>query len=153
MKSVNNILNLLMGLIVLVLSLGIPVIDHIHISENKSNTVSHNDESIPICESSISCCESKAEATIQTQKISSECNCNLMASCCCCLFEVNLHTFSFDTPLNNTIEIPDFLQAFSVDINASAYFCANNSYSLDRYELPPLIPYSQQLPVFQVFRL
>lgn len=154
MRSVTNTLTFLLSILVLLLCIGIPTVDHIHVSDTAFDEVCHIVESEPICETTTSsCCETTNEVTTHTSKLGSECNCNLIASCCCCFFELKLLPFSFDIPLNYTKLIPDFIQAYSINLNPFNLLVNEPQHSLNRFDLPPLIPYSQQLSVFQVFRL
>lgn len=154
MRSATNTVTILLSILVLLLSIGIPTVDHIHVSDTKFDGVFHIVESEPICETTTSsCCDNTNEVTTHTSKLGSECNCNLIASCCCCFFELKLLPFSFDIPLNYTKLIPDFIQAYSINLNAFNLLVCEPQHSLNRFDLPPLIPYSQQLPVFQAFRL
>ena len=96
------------------------------------------------------CCAS--ESVEEVARIST-CECNLISSCCCCFIDVRLVSFVFDTPINESIPIPSFVQAFVLDIGIDEVLSYNSHLSWYNFELPPPKTYSQQLALFQVFRI
>lgn len=151
MKFVSNTINVMIALVVLVSSIGIPVIlEHVH---NPDFFVEVGQE--VLCEDAVSCCDTDIVDEVEEKSALSEstCNCDLLASCCCCYLEVELVAFSFDIPLTNPISPPVFMEAYSTNIYSFRNIFSNSFLSTTRLESPPLIPYSQKLALFQVFRI
>jgi len=144
----------------LVGAIGIPVIfNHSH----KSDIISVINQSDNICQEAMSCCETEpveqekvvccsTEPVNEVERISS-CKCNILASCCCCFLDVRLVSFVFDTPVNEPVSIPSFVQAFVRDIGIKELLSYYSHLSWYNFDLPPPKTYSQQLALFQVFRI
>ena len=144
----------------LVGTIGIPVIlNHSHKSDYISEQSQHETVS---CQEAMACCETEqveqetlvccaSESVEEVARIST-CECNLISSCCCCFIDVRLVSFVFDTPINESIPIPSFVQAFVLDIGIDEVLSYNSNLSWYYFELPPPKTYSQQLALFQVFR-
>ena len=130
----------------LVSSIGVPVIiNHIHISDQLG------EQQEVFCEDAVMCCSTEEEPLpIESLK---SCDCNLLASCCCCYLEVELVAFSFDVPVGVPVLAPYFVEAYSTELNSLTNVLSNSSFSLKSLELPPPKTYSQQLSLFQVFRI
>ena len=137
-------------LLVLVSSIGVPVVlDHIHNPTVLCEQIDETQEMF--CEEAVMCCSSEEEPLL-SESIKS-CDCNLLVSCCCCFLEVELVNFSFDIPLSVPVPAPSFVEAYSSDIISLKNLCSNSSFSIKSLELPPPKPFSQQLSLFQVFRI
>ena len=150
MRIVTYAINFFLCLLVLVSSIGVPVVlNHIH---NPTVVSEQIDETQGVfCEEAVMCCSTEEEPLL-TESIKS-CDCNLLASCCCCFLEVELVTFSFDIPLSVPVPAPSFVEAYSTELSSFKNLCSNSSFSIKSLELPPPKPYSQQLSLFQVFRI
>ena len=150
MNRVTKALNIVICLLVLISSIGIPVVlNHIH---NPSFASEQLDETQEVfCEEAVMCCSTEEES-LPTETLKS-CDCNLLASCCCCFLEVELVTFSFDIPLSVPVPAPSFVEAYSTELSSFKNLYSNSSFSIKTLELPPPKPYSQQLSLFQVFRI
>lgn len=150
MKTVSNTINVIITLVVLVSSIGVPVIlEHVH---NPNFIVEEGQEML--CQDAVSCCGTEiVDEVDENILLESTCNCNLLASCCCCYLELELVTFSFDTPLIYPLSSPVFLEAYSTDLFTATLLSSDLSYSINRLEFPPPLPYSQKLALFQVFRI
>ena len=149
MRIVNYAINFFLCLLVLVSSIGVPVVlNHIH---NPTVVSEQIDEVQDVfCEEAVMCCST--EEPLLTESIKS-CDCNLLASCCCCFLEVELVTFSFDIPLSVPVPAPSFVEAYSTELSSVKNLCSNSSFSIKSLDLPPPKPYSQQLSLFQIFRI
>ena len=160
-KIIKHIISHLICLFVLVGTIGIPVIlNHSHKSDYISEQ-SHDEtaiclEATPCCETepveqeTFVCCASEfAEEAVSF----SNCECNFISSCCCCFIDIRLVSFVFDTPAYEPISIPSFVQAFVRDIGIEEHLSYYSHISWYNYDLPPPKTYSQQLAVFQVFRI
>ena len=150
MNRVTKALNVVICLLVLTSSIGIPVVlNHIHNPSVASEQIDETQE--VFCEEAVMCC-SIEEESLPSETLKS-CDCNLLASCCCCFLEVELVTFSFDIPVSLPVLAPSFVEAYSTELSSIKNLCSNSSFSLRSLELPPPKPYSQQLFLFQVFRI
>ena len=150
MRIVTYVINFFLCLLVLVSSIGVPVVlNHIHNPTVVSVQIDETQE--VFCEEAVMCCSTEEEPLL-TESIKS-CDCNLLASCCCCFLEVELVTFSFDIPLSVPVPAPSFVEAYSAELSSVKNLCSNSSFSIKSLELPPPKPYSQQLSLFQVFRI
>ena len=150
MRIVTYVINFFLCLLVLVSSIGVPVVlNHIHNPTVVSEQIDETQE--VFCEEAVMCCSTEEEPLL-TESIKS-CDCNLLASCCCCCLEVELVTFSFDIPLSVPVPAPSFVEAYSTELSSVKNLCSNSSFSIKSLELPPPKPYSQQLSLFQVFRI
>ena len=141
--------------------IGIPVIlNHSH----KSDYISEQSQDYTaICKHAMSCCETEAieqeilvccaTESVEEAVSYSSCECNFIASCCCCLIDVRLVSFVFDTPIYNPISIPAFVKAFVIDLDINKVLNYRSYLSCFNFDLPPPKTYSQQLPLFQVFRI
>lgn len=166
MKLISNITTIAFALFVLSVSVGIPIANHIHssnqsvdykISTQQGMSCDQRSEEQSCCQLEAvepSCCSNQKEVNSCLPKTTSNCHCNpSLGKCCCCFLEIEYIVFSFDAPPYISIEIPAFLEAFSVKLTGFSNQFSNSIYSLSRINIPPLIPYSQQLAVFQNFRL
>ena len=145
----------------LVGAIGIPVIlNHSH----KSDFLSEQNQSVTsICQEVMFCCETEpieqetlvccATESVEEAVSFSSCECNFISSCCCCFLDVRLVSFVFDTPINEPVSIPAFVQAFVVDIGVKELLSYYLHLSWYNFDLPPPKTYSQQLALFQVFRI
>ena len=150
MRIVTYVINFFLCLLVLVSSIGVPVVlNHFHNTTVVSVQIDETQE--VFCEEAVMCCSTEEEPLL-TESIKS-CDCNLLASCCCCFLEVELVTFSFDIPLSVPVPAPSFVEAYSTELSSVKNLCSNSSFSIKSLELPPPKPYSQQLSLFQVFRI
>jgi len=151
-RLISNTINIIICLVVLSSSIGIPVIfNHIHSSDTDNNHTEAVQEMVG--EEVMMCCGSEQKKPLTTEIKESNCNCNLLASCCCCFVEVELVAFSFDIPLSVPLNSPDFVEAYSTQIHFTSKIWSNSTSVISNFELPPPKPYSQQLSVFQVFRI
>ncbi len=152
MKIITHTINILISLVVLTTSIGIPVIfNHIHNPEISLNQYEELEE--VFCEEAVLCCETEEKTQQDSETKESNCDCNLLASCCCCFFEVELVAFSFDTPVSLKLPVPNFITAYTSELNCFSDTWSNSFYSVFKYKLPPQKTYSQQLSLFQVFRI
>ena len=150
MNRVTKALNIVICLLVLISSIGIPVvINHIHNPPVASEQIDETQE--VFCEEAVMCCSTEEES-LPTETLKS-CDCNLLASCCCCFLEVELVAFSFDIPLSVPVPTPSFVEAYSTELSCIKNLSGNSTFSIKSFELPPPKPYSQQLSLFQVFRI
>ncbi len=134
----------------LISSIGIPVVlNHIHNPTVLSEQIDETQE--VFCDDAVMCCSSE-EKPLPTESLKS-CDCNLLTSCCCCYLEVELVAFSFDIPVSVPVLAPSFVEAYSTELNSISNLLSNSSFSIKSLELPPPKPYSQQLSLFQVFRI
>ena len=145
----------------LVGAIGIPVIlNHSH----KSDYISEqSQDETAICQEAMACCETEpvkqetfvcCESEFAEEAVSfSTCECNFIASCCCCFIDVRLVSFVFDTPINESVSIPSFVPSFVRDIGIEELLSYYSHISWYNYDLPPPKTYSQQLALFQVFRI
>ena len=159
-RIIKYMVSYLMCLFMLVGTIGIPVIlNHSHNSDYISEQRQYENVS---CQKVMSCCETEPfeQETItccasESQEVAliSTCECSFISSCCCCFTDVRLVSFVFDTPINESVSIPSFVRAFFRDIgfNERLSYCSNLSWY--NYDLPPPKTYSQQLALFQVFRI
>ena len=151
----------LLCLFMLVGAIGIPVI-LIH-SHQSDYILEQRQDVTAICQEAMACCETEpveqetliccvAKSVEEVASIST-CECNFISSCCCCFIDVRLVSFVFDTPINESVSIPSFVQAFVRDIGIKKLpsYCTHISWY--NYDLPPPKTYSQQLALFQVFRI
>ena len=144
----------------LVGAVGIPVIlNHTH----KSDYISEQrQDDTAICQEAMACCETEpveqetfvcCASEFAEEVVSfSTCECNFLASCCC-FIDVRLVSFVFDTPINESVSIPSFVTAFVRDIGIEEFLSYYSHISRYNYDLPPSKTYSQQLALFQVFRI
>lgn len=160
-KFAKHIISHILFLFMLVGAIGIPVIlNHSHKSDyiseqSQLETVSY-EEAISCCETDpleqeiFVCCAS--EFAEEVAPIST-CECNFISSCCCCFIDVRLVSFVFDTPVPEPVSIPSFVQAFirAIGIEELQSYCSHISWN--NFDLPPPKTYSQQLALFQVFRI
>jgi len=129
--------------------IGVPVIlSHSH---NLEYTVDVGQEVVPTCEEATSCCE--ADETVNDIIANTNCNCSLLTSCCCCFLEVGLVSFTFDSPTHSSLLSPFFVRAYETDLGQSQMLYASSRLLLSNLDLPPPKTYSQQLALFQVFRI
>ena len=141
--------------------IGIPVIlNHSH----KSDYISEQSQDYTaICQHAMSCCETEAieqetlvccaTESVEEAVSFSSCECNFIASCCCCFINVRLVSFIFDTPIYNPLSIPAFVKAFVIDLGINKVLNYRSYLSCFNFDLPPPETYSQQLALFQVFRI
>ena len=144
----------------LVGAIGIPVIlNHSH----KSDYISEQSQyETAICQEAMACCETEpleketfvcCASEFAEEVVSfSTCECNFLASCCC-FIDVRLVSFVFDTTINESVSIPSFVPAFVRDIGIEEFLSFYSHISCYNYDLPPPKTYSQQLALFQVFRI
>ena len=144
----------------LVGTIGIPVIlNHSHKSDYISDQRQYD---TAICQEAMACCETEPVEQETFVCCASEfaeevvcfltCECNFLASCCC-FIDVRLVSFVFDTPINESVSIPSFVPAFVRDIGIEEHLSYCSHISWYNYDLPPPKTYSQQLALFQVFRI
>ena len=145
----------------LVGAIGIPVIlNHSHKSNYVSKQCQH--ETV-ICQEATACCETElieqetfvcfASESAEDVVPISTCECNFISSCCCCYIDVRLVSFVFDTPVHEPVSIPSFVQAFVRDMGIKKPLSYYSHISRYNFDLPPQKTYSQQLALFQVFRI
>ena len=145
----------------LVGAIGIPVIlNHSHQSDYISE---QSQDETAICQKAMACCDTEpveqetfvccASEFAEEAVGFSNCECNFIASCCCCFIDVRLVSFVFDTPVHEPVSIPSFVQAFVRDIGIEELLSYYSHLSWYNYDLPPPKTYSQQLALFQVFRI
>ncbi|MGC6469793.1 MAG: hypothetical protein ACON4E_00815 [Flavobacteriales bacterium] len=163
MRVIEYTTHLIIAFLVIIGSVGIPVNYSTfqtpsHYADFQINTVNCNTNE------QLSCCQSKTQESIccSTKEVEKECSSTLLSSynydrslaSCCCFVEVEFVFLSYDTPVYTPIEIPVFLEAYVVNLfnNYSSYI-TDSFNSLFKVKPPPLNPYSQQLAIFQVFRL
>ena len=141
--------------------IGIPVIlNHSHESDYISE---QSQDYTAICQHAMSCCETEAieqetlvccaTESVEEAVSFSSCECNFIASCCCCFIDVRLVSFVFDTPIYNPLSIPAFVKAFVIDLGVNKVLNYRSYLSWFNFDLPPPKTYSQQLALFQVFRI
>mgnify|MGYP001257235389 CR=1 FL=1 len=151
----------LLCLFMLVGSIGVPVIlNHSH----KSDLTSEQKKlDTSICQEASACCETEqfeqeifvccaSESAEEVAPIST-CECNFISFCCCCFIDFRLVSFVFDTPVHEPVSIPSFVQAFVRDIGIKKLLSYCSHISWYNFDLPPPKTYSQQLALFQVFRI
>ena len=160
-KIIKHIISYLFCLFMLVGAIGIPVIlNHSHKSDYISEQSRYD---TAICQETKACCE-KEQVEEETyvccalgfaeEAVSfSTCECNFIASCCCCFIDVRLVSFVFDTPKNESVSIPSFVPSFIRDLGIEELLSYYSHISWHNYDLPPPKTYSQQLALFQVFRI
>ena len=162
MRVIEYTTHLIITLLVIIGSVGIPVIYNTthtpsHYADFQINTVKCNTNE------QLSCSQSKTQESIccSTKEVEKECSSTLLSynydrslASCCCFVEVEFVFLSYDTPVYTPIEIPVFLEAYVVNLfnNYSSYI-TDSFNSLLKVKPPPLNTYSQQLAIFQVFRL
>jgi len=141
----------------LVGAIGIPVIlNHSH----KSDYISEQrQDDTAICQEEMACCETEpveqetfvcCASEFAEEVVSfSTCECNFLASCCCCFIDVRLVSFVYDTHIQESVSIPSFVRDIGIEELLSYY----SHISWNNYDLPPPKTYSQQLALFQVFRI
>lgn len=148
MKNLSAILSLFISFLLVVSVAGIPVI------LNHDHNPTHNDELLTqenlSCEESNNCCETDSK---EKEIYSNVCECNLLASCCCCFFEVQLVSFSYNTPIVAPIATPDFITLYTANLFSFSDSNSNFQNSIKANRLPPPKTYSQQLSIYQVFRI
>ena len=162
MKNIaKHFISHLLCLFILVGAIGVPVIlNHSH----KSDLISEQKKlDRSICQEASTCCETEPFeqeifvccATESEEEVApiSTCECNFISSCCCCSIDVRLVSFVFDTPVREPTSIPSFVQAFVKDIGIKKLLSYCYHISWYNFDLPPPKTYSQQLPLFQVFRI
>ena len=160
-KIAKNIISYLLCLFMLACAIGIPVIlNHSHksdyISQQSQNETVNCQEvkyccgTKPVEQETFVCCASESAEEVVTI---STCECNFISSCCCCFIDVRLVSFVFDTPINEPVSIPSFVQAFVRDVGIKKLLSYCSHVSWYNYDLPPPKTYSQQLALFQVFRI
>lgn len=160
-KIAKHIISHLLCLFMLVGAIGIPVIlNHSHNSDYISEQSQHETvscqqamacgEKEPVEQETFVCCAS--ESAEEVAPIST-CECNFISSCCCCFIDVRLVSFVFDTPVHEPVSIPSFVQAFVRDIGIKKLLSYCSHISWYNFDLPPPKTYSQQLALFQVFRI
>ena len=160
-KILKHIISHLLCLFMLVGAIGIPVIlNHSH----KSDLIlEQNQSDTSICQEAMLCCETEpveqetfvccaSESAEEVAPIST-CECNFISSCCCCFIDVRLVSFVFDTPVHEPVSIPSFVQAFIRDIGIKELLSYSSHFLRYNFDLPPPKTYSQQLALFQVFRI
>ena len=148
-KIIKHTVAHLICLFMLVGVIGIPVIfSHTH---NPEYSIEQLEEETPVCESATLCCSTEEKP--QESLTKNNCNCSLLASCCCCFSDVRLVSFVFDTPVHEPVSIPSFVQAFVRDIGIKKLLSYCSHISWYYFDLPPPKTYSQQLAIFQVFRI
>ena len=142
----------------LVGAIGIPVIlNHSHNSDYISE---QRQDDTAICQEVMACCETEPFEKEKFVCCSSEyeeesfstCEYNFINSCCC-FTDVRLVSFVFDTPVHEPVSIPSFVQAFVRDIGIEELLSYYSHLSWYNFDLPPPKTYSQQLALFQVFRI
>jgi len=160
-KIIKNIISHLICLFMLVGAVGIPVIlNHSH----KSDYISEqSQDETAICQEVMACCDTEpveketfvccASESVEKVALISTCKCNFISSCCCCFIDIRLVSFVFDTPINESISIPSFVQAFVIDMGIEKLLSYYSHKSCYNFDLPPPKSYSQQLALFQVFRI
>lgn len=142
-------ISIIISIFMLVGVIGVPVISsHTH---NPEFTVDVKQEVVPICEEVTPCCE--ADETINDIIANTNCDCSLLASCCCCFLDVRLVSFTFDSPTYSSLLSPFFVRAYETDLGQSQMLYASSRLLLSNLDLPPPKPYSQTLSLFQVFRI
>lgn len=160
-KIIQNIISHLICLFMLVGAVGIPVIlNHSH----KSDYISEqSQDETAICKEAMACCDTEpveketfvccASESVEKVALISTCKCNFISYCCCCFIDIRLVSFVFDTTINESISIPSFVQAFVVDMGIKKLLSYYSHTSCCNFDLPPPKSYSQQLALFQVFRI
>ena len=145
----------------LVGAIGIPVIlNHSH----KSDYISEQSQyETAICQEAMACCETEpleketfvcCASEFAEEAVSfSNCECNFISPCCCCFIDVRLVSFVFDTPIHEPVSIPSFVKAFIRDIGIKKLLSYCSYTYWYNFDLPPPKTYSQQLALFQVFRI
>ena len=160
-KILKHIINYLLCLFMLLGAIGTPVILN---NSNKSDYISKQsqDETVS-CQEAKACCDTElveqeifvccASESVEEVASISICECNFISSCCCCITDVRLVSFVFDTTINKSLSIPSFVQAFVIDIgiNELLNYCSNIYWC--NYDLLSPKTYSQQLAFFQVCRI
>ena len=160
-KIAKHIISHLLCLFMLVGAIGVPVIlNHSHKSDYFSKQSKHETVS---CQEVKACCktepvEQKTFVCCSSESINevapiSTCECNFISSCCCCFIDVRLVSFVFDTPVNEPVSIPSFVQAFVRNIGTKKPLSYCSHISWYNFDLPPPKTYSKQLSLFQVFRI
>ena len=148
-------------LFILLGAIGIPVIfNHSH---NFSFTSQQTLDETAICQEATVCC--MTESVAQEKKICCEvksennvepknnCDCNLLTSCCCCFIDVRLVSFAFEIPINEPINAPSFIQAYMSEMDFNKVLNFKSQMLCYNLNLPPPKTYSQQLALYQVFRI
>ena len=160
-KIAKHIISHLLCLFMLVSVIGIPVIlNHSHKSDYISEQSQHETVS---CQEAKACCETEpieqetfvccaSESAKEVAPIST-CECNFISYCCCCFIDVRLVSLVFDTPVHESVSIPSFVRAFVRDIGIEELLSYCSHLSCYNFDLPPPKTYSQQLALFQVFRI
>ena len=160
-KILQHIINHLLCLFILLSAIGTPVILN---NSNKSDYISKQSQDETVCcQEAKACCDTElveqeifvccASESVEEVASISICECNFISSCCCCITDVRLVSFVFDTPINESVSIPSFVPAFVRDIGIEELLSYYSHISWYNYDLPPPKTYSQQLALFQVFRI
>ena len=150
MKLIWNIVHFA-TILVLISSIGVPIIS------NQSSVnfcpSTHSEQNYDFCtEILTSCCAKSLSNTQENDIQSSVCLCNPLAESCCCTKETEFVFFQFDVPICSPKLVPHFVQAYSSVLN-SVVLQRTIQCALLHNHLPPSKTFSQQLSVFQVFRL
>jgi len=161
-KIAKHIISHLLCLFMLVGAIGIPVIlNHSHKSDYISQQSQHETVS---CQETKACCETEpieqetfvccASESAEDVAPISTCECNFISSCCCCFIDVRLVSLVFDAPVHESVSILSFVRAFVRDIGIEELLSYCSHLSWYNFDLPPPPKtYSQQLALFQVFRI
>ena len=160
-KILKHIINHLLCLFMLLGAIGIPVILN---NSNKSDYISKQSQDETVCcQEAKACCDTElveqeifvccASESVEEVASISICECNFISSCCCCITDVRLVSFVFDTTINKSLSIPSFVQAFVIDIGIDELlnYCSNIYWC--NYDLLSHKTNSQQLAFFQLFRI
>lgn len=148
-KIVRHTISIIICTFMLVGVIGIPVIfSHTH---NPEYSIEQLEEETPVCESATLCCGTEEKP--QESLTKNNCNCSLLASCCCCFLDVRLVSFTFDAPTYSSLVSPSFVQAYEHDLGQIQMVFYSSRLLFSNLDLPPPKPYSQNLSLFQVFRI
>lgn len=148
-KRIKYTLSSLLGIFMLLGVIGIPVIlNHSHSPSFSEET---QQEEVSLCEEATLCCGEKEP--IKEILSNSNCECSLLASCCCCFLDVRLVSFTFDSPIYSALTIPTFVKAYACDLGTNETTHYTALLTTNNLRLPPIKPYSQRLSLFQVFRI
>lgn len=151
MKLIWNIVHFALAALVLISSMGVPVI--INQSSAHFSKSIHFDKNYDSCTETLTSCCTKSSSNTTKNGIQSFVLCKPVAESCCCIEETEFVFFQFDVPICLPQLAPHFVQAYSSDLNSGVALQRTIQCTLLNNHLPPPKTFSQQLSVFQVFRL
>lgn len=151
MKLIWNFVHFSLAILVLISSIGVPIFSNQSSVNFCPSTLSN--QNYDFCTERLTTCCAKTLLNTQENEIqTSVCLCNPLAESCCCIKETEFVFFQFDVPICSPKLVPHFVQAYSSVLN-SVVLHRTIQCTLLNNRLPPSKTFSQQLSVFQFFRL